>query len=57
MIHKDILVITKPKNLHVNDVILTFKDKLNIITITDKNLTIDKDIKVIGKIIELSRNI
>lgn len=53
----DILIITKPKNLLIGDSILVFTDKLDIISVTEKNQVFDNKVKVIGKIIELSRNI
>lgn len=53
----DILIITKPKNYQIGDMLLISKDKLDLITIKDKNFIIDEDITVIGKVIELSRNI
>jgi SOS-response transcriptional repressor LexA len=51
----DILIITKPKNLLIGDSILVFTDKLDIINVTEKNQVFDNKVKVIGKIIELSR--
>ena len=51
----DILIITKPKNLIIGDSILVFTDRLDIITITEKNQVFNDNVKIIGKIIELSR--
>lgn len=56
-IKNDILIITKPKNYQINDKLLVFDKTLQIINITDKKQVIDENIKVIGKIIELSRSI
>lgn len=56
-IKNDILIITKPKNYQINDKLLVFNKTLQIINITDKKQVIDENIKVIGKIIELSRSI
>ncbi|MBR5662408.1 MAG: winged helix-turn-helix transcriptional regulator [Bacilli bacterium] len=53
----DILIITKPKNLIIGDSILVFTDRLDIITVTEKNQVFKDNVKIIGKIIELSRNI
>lgn len=53
----DILIITKPKNLLVGDIILVFNNKLDIVTIEEKNQKLDSNIKLIGKILELSRKI
>lgn len=56
-VKNDILIITKPKNYQIGDIILIFDNKLNIINVTDKNMLVDNNIKIIGKIVELSRNI
>jgi len=53
----DILIITKPKNYQIEDKLLVKNDSLKILNITQKNQVIDENIIVIGKIIELSRNI
>ena len=53
----DILIITKPKNYQIGDSVLVFDNKLSIININQKNYKFDENIKVIGKIIELSRKI
>ena len=53
----DILIITKPKNYQIGDIVLVFDNQLTIITINQKNYKFDDNIKVIGKIIELSRKI
>lgn len=54
----DILIITKPKNYHTGDNVLIINDKLlSILVISEKNQVIGNEIKVIGKIIELTRSI
>lgn len=56
-IKNDILIITKPKNYQIGDKLLTLSNELKIIIINEKNQKINDNIKVIGKIIELSRTI
>jgi SOS-response transcriptional repressor LexA len=53
----DILIITKPKNYQIGDTLLVKNDSIKVISISAKNQTIDENLLVIGKIIELSRNI
>ena len=54
----DILVITKPKNYNVGDILLTYNNNdLSLYIVKEKKENINSDIKVIGKILELSRKI
>lgn len=53
----DVLVITKPKNLQIGDLVLILNKKFELLSITEKNQKFNEDIKVIGKVIELSRKI
>ena len=53
---EDILIITKPKNYNKFDEVLVINEgKLELKTINIKNEEFDEKVKVIGKLIELSR--
>lgn len=51
----DILIITKPKNYFVDDLVITNQDDITFYKINDKNDVINKNLTIYGKVIELSR--